>query len=67
MRYLVTAEEMRKYDGNTIQRIGIPGMVLMERAAYETFLVLWEKGLVVKGENVLVHSDSFDHGENKLA
>lgn len=33
MRYLVTAEEMRRYDTNTIERIGIPGMVLMERAA----------------------------------
>lgn len=33
MRYLVTAEEMRRYDTNTIERIGIPGMVLMEQAA----------------------------------
>lgn len=33
MKYLVTAEEMRKYDANTIDRIGIPAMVLMERAA----------------------------------
>ena len=33
MRYLVTAEEMRMYDSNTIERIGIPAMVLMERAA----------------------------------
>lgn len=33
MRYLVTAEEMRRYDANTIEKIGIPGMVLMERAA----------------------------------
>lgn len=33
MRYLVTASEMRRYDANTIERIGIPGMVLMERAA----------------------------------
>ncbi len=33
MRYLVTAEEMRRYDSNAIDKIGIPGMVLMERAA----------------------------------
>ena len=33
MNYLVTSEEMRKYDTNTIEKIGIPGMVLMERAA----------------------------------
>ncbi len=33
MRYFVTAEEMRRYDDNTINRLGVPGMVLMERAA----------------------------------
>lgn len=33
MKYLVTAEEMRRYDTNTIERLGIPAMVLMERAA----------------------------------
>lgn len=35
MKYLVTAEEMRNYDANTMDenKIGIPGMVLMERAA----------------------------------
>lgn len=45
--YLVTAEEMREYDGNTMERIGIPGMVLMERAALaamEYILGHWEKG-----------------------
>ncbi|MCI9231597.1 MAG: NAD(P)H-hydrate dehydratase [Lachnospiraceae bacterium] len=33
MRYLVSASEMREYDSNTIERIGIPACVLMERAA----------------------------------
>lgn len=33
MEYLVTSEEMRRYDCNTIEKIGIPAMVLMERAA----------------------------------
>lgn len=33
MKYLVTAEEMRRYDTNTIEKIGIPALVLMERAA----------------------------------
>ncbi len=36
MRYVVTAEEMRCYDTNTTEQIGIPGMVLMERAALAT-------------------------------
>ena len=33
MRYLVTAQEMKQYDKNTIEYLGIPGPVLMERAA----------------------------------
>lgn len=33
MKYIVTAEEMKYYDNNTIERIGIPASVLMERAA----------------------------------
>lgn len=33
MKYLVTAEEMRRVDRFTIEEIGIPGAVLMERAA----------------------------------
>lgn len=33
MEYLVTAEEMKRYDRITVQEIGIPSMVLMERAA----------------------------------
>ncbi|MGN1147368.1 MAG: NAD(P)H-hydrate epimerase, partial [Lachnospiraceae bacterium] len=33
MEYLVTAKEMRAYDTYTIEHIGIPALVLMERAA----------------------------------
>lgn len=33
MRYLVSAAEMKRYDRNTIDKIGIPQCVLMERAA----------------------------------
>ena len=33
MKYLVTSREMKQYDANTTEQIGIPGMVLMERAA----------------------------------
>lgn len=32
--YLVSAKEMQRYDKNTIEKIGIPASVLMERAAY---------------------------------
>lgn len=39
MEYLVTAQEMKAYDAEAIERIGIPSMVLMERAA----LSAWEE------------------------
>ncbi len=37
MKYLVTAAEMKRYEENTIKRIGIPGLVLMERAAFGAY------------------------------
>ena len=33
MEYIVTADEMKQYDNNTIRYFGIPSLVLMERAA----------------------------------
>ncbi len=35
-RYLVTAEEMKRYDANTIEQFHVPGILLMERAALVT-------------------------------
>lgn len=40
MRYAVTGQEMKEYDRKTISEIGIPSLVLMERAALETVRVL---------------------------
>ena len=37
MNYLVTQEEMRAYDIYTIEHIGVPSLVLMERAALAVF------------------------------
>lgn len=37
MKYLVSAAEMKEYDENTIEKIGIPALVLMERAALQAF------------------------------
>lgn len=36
MEYVVTSEEMRAYDTYTIEHMGIPSLVLMERAALKT-------------------------------
>ncbi len=40
MEYLVTRKEMQAYDTYTIESIGIPSMVLMERAALKTVDVI---------------------------
>jgi hydroxyethylthiazole kinase-like uncharacterized protein yjeF len=37
MRYLVTGEQMKRVDQYTIEQIGIPSLVLMERAALAVF------------------------------
>lgn len=67
MKYLVTAEEMRSYDKNTIEVIGIPGLVLMERAALACFDVLGEKGLIRKGERAFVLAGVGNNGGDGLA
>lgn len=69
MRYLVSSEEMRRYDSNTIERIGIPGMVLMERAAMsaeEAVLSVVEK-LGCKSPEVLVLAGMGNNGGDGLA
>ncbi len=42
MRYIVTADQMREYDKNTIEQIGMPALVLMERAAMAVASVIFE-------------------------
>ena len=47
MRMLVTGKQMKAIDAYTIRTIGIPSLVLMERAALKVALAaerLWEKG-----------------------
>ena len=63
MKYVVTAEEMRQYDKNTIEKIGLPGMVLMERAAIAAFELVWMR----KPENVLIIAGIGNNGGDGLA
>jgi len=49
MKYVVTALEMQTADRNTIETIGMPQLVLMERAALESKRILIE----TYGDNVL--------------
>lgn len=54
MKYLVTSEEMKQYDNNTIEKIGIPGMVLMERAALSVLAIIEKKYRQEKPEHIKV-------------
>lgn len=69
MKYLVTAEEMRRYDNNTIQNLGIPSMVLMERAA----LVLreqinrWVQDNACLNAKILIMAGTGNNGGDGLA
>lgn len=65
MQYIVTAEEMKYYDGETIARIGIPSLVLMERAAMETANVICR--YVKKGTRVIVFAGTGNNGGDGLA
>lgn len=40
MRYLLTGKQMRKADAYTIEKVGLPALVLMERAALEVVRVI---------------------------
>ena len=67
MRYLVTGAEMKRLDKATMERIGIPSLVLMERAALESFYVLKEKGLVKRGAKALILAGVGNNGGDGLA
>lgn len=66
MSYLVTQEEMRAYDIYTIEHIGIPALVLMERAALAVAERV-EFNLQDKKEKVLCVCGSGNNGGDGLA
>lgn len=66
MNYVVTQEEMRAYDIYTIEQIGIPALVLMERAA---LAVVWRVKCALQGRKgkVLCVCGSGNNGGDGLA
>ncbi len=65
MNYVVTAHEMKEYDRDTSERIGIPSVVLMERAALGTVeAILRNRSLP---ERVLVVAGPGNNGGDGLA
>lgn len=69
MRYLVSAEEMRKLDQYTMEQIGIPAVVLMERAALcikEKILTFIKRNPYLK-KSVFIVAGSGNNGGDGLA
>lgn len=65
-QYLVTASQMKHYDANTIEKIGIPGLVLMERAALVTVEEI-QRVCPAKQNKVLVVAGCGNNGGDGLA
>lgn len=69
MRYVVTADEMKYYDNATVEEVGIPSLLLMERAAME---LVMELGMELKDlgkvrRRVLVLAGCGNNGGDALA
>lgn len=68
MRYLVSAAEMRRYDSNTIEKIGIPQCVLMERAALAAMEQVLRRFEGLEGrKRVLIMAGMGNNGGDGLA
>lgn len=70
MRYLLSPQQMKKIDTESIEKVGIPSMVLMERAALGVADVILEKYCSVcehSDTKVLVVSGSGNNGADGIA
>lgn len=65
MQYIVTSEEMKFYDESTIRKVGIPALVLMERAALETADIIWRNAK--KTSRIIVFAGTGNNGGDGLA
>lgn len=66
-RYLVSAEEMKQYDKNTIEYYGIPSLVLMERAALSVYEELTRRVPADRKVKVLVAAGCGNNGGDGIA
>lgn len=68
MRYLVSAAEMRLYDNNTTEKIGLSAGVLMERAALAVMQAIEERCRIKDGrKSVLIMAGMGNNGGDGLA
>ncbi len=65
MQYVVSSDEMKYYDNYTINEIGIPSLLLMERAAIEMARVILEESS--KEDEVVVFAGCGNNGGDALA
>lgn len=65
MKGIVTAAEMKSYDSYTIETVGVPFLVLMERAAFSVVQHIEER--VGKGAKVLISCGVGNNGADGLA
>ncbi|MCM1259199.1 MAG: NAD(P)H-hydrate dehydratase [Roseburia sp.] len=65
MKYMLSSQEMKEFDKNTIEHFGIPSMVLMERAALSVFQLIKER--FPKTESVLVICGPGNNGGDGFA
>ncbi len=65
MKYVLKASEMKACDNDTIERIGIPSLVLMERAALSVLQTLDEIGICPR--RVLIAAGVGNNGGDGLA
>ena len=65
MQYIVTSEEMKFYDESTIRKVGIPALVLMERAALETADIIWRNAKKIS--RIIVFAGTGNNGGDGLA
>ena len=67
MRGVVTAAEMKALDANTIEKAGIPSLVLMERAALQTVTEIIKRVNTKDKEKILVVCGTGNNGGDGLA
>lgn len=69
MLHVLNAREMRTADENTIQKIGVPQLVLMERAALESKNIILEKYKehLSKGASILIIAGNGNNGGDGVA
>ena len=63
--YLVSAEEMQRYDSNTISEFKVPGLVLMEQAALSCLQVI--KEITCTNKKILILAGKGNNGGDAMA